>query len=235
MESPCSATTCSARALAGHIDPFDERLANSLDASLPDPWADLDQDVWRDYVWHDSGLELDLNSVNWLTEGKVEATEIYQELILDSIDGLEASNLSRLVRIIRDWKDLAGEEEPLILLDHCEADAPSEPVESNRFMTLVEESHHTLLERGAGKDLWAWFADWREVFLSFADRFETLTGEEVVNLLRRALAVRRAGPRARAPRQRRARAERLVRLAASIAPNAPPLPLQPRALATGAG
>ncbi|HEX6204362.1 MAG TPA: hypothetical protein VFZ29_00960 [Solirubrobacterales bacterium] len=198
----------------------------------------VDHKVWPDFTWH--SVDLDVDSIVGVAEVKTKPENEHRDLLWDSIDGLEPSSLSRLFRVIRDWNSSAAEEAPLVQLDLCEPThfiEPAEPVEfRSPFLTLIEESHHKLLKREADKDLWTWFSNWRNTFLSLAERFSTLSGDEVVNLLKKALAAtRRSVPKSRAPRQRKARAERLVRLADSIAPNAPPFSPPPQALPTGAG
>ena len=171
-----------------------------------------------------------------------------RELLRGAIDGMEASNLSRLFRVVRDWRfHLVADEEPVEAVvgpeEHLEhADVAEHalteylaPPEEKTFMALLHQSQHKLLERQADKDFWAWFAGFREIALAAVERGHAVSGAEILEMVKRALKAKRSLPRLRAPRARHARAERLLRLAESIAPNAPPVPPLPTGLAIEAG
>lgn len=201
---------------------------------LPESDEDL---VWSNAARHWADIDIDAVVSPWVDS---DPDLSQQARLWRSIDDLKTSNLSRLVRVVRDWHNVStAEEEPTSESNLREAVDSAEPLEpqvsQGIFLSLLHDSNHELLEREAGKDVWTWFADWRDLVLSLAERFEALSGEEVFNLLKSAVASRRSAPRARAPRQRRARSERLVRLAQSITPHAPPCLSQPEALPTGAG
>jgi hypothetical protein len=113
---------------------------------------------------------------------------------------------------------------------------PAEPPDAEgRFLTLLSASEHELLHRKPEKTLWAWFLAFREAAMATIERGRSITGAEILEMVKRALSRRRQLPPVRAPRRRPAPAERLLRLADSIAPNAPPFPPAFTARATEAG
>jgi hypothetical protein len=228
---------------------FNELIANSFDFGSIEPsfhgkvtlasgyqdisWKNIPFEGLSDLTWEIVNLDsVTFKKIKW------DADEVSKELLWNSFDGLETSNLSRLARVVRDWSSFAAEE-PIVTGETCEivdgADLSEDVLLDSNLFTLMHESSHELLERKAGKELWNWFTDWRDWFLSLAERFKTLGEEEIFNLLKLAVAARRSAPRPRAPRQRQAPAERLLRLAKSIVPNAPPFPLRSEVLLTGVG
>jgi hypothetical protein len=184
----------------------------------------------------------------FVTDFEAKSLDPDRELLRGSIDGMEASNLSRLFRVVRDWsfhsvadeepvEVVVGPEEPLehtLVAEDALAEY-LEPPEEKAFIALLYQSQHKLLERQADKDLWAWFAGFREIALAAVERGRMISGAEILEMVKRALKAKRSLPRSRPLQARHARAERLLRLAESIAPNAPPLPPLPTGLAIEAG
>lgn len=209
-------------------------------------FSDVDVDAgWslRHEVAHTANFDFD-----FVTGFEAKPLDPDRELLRESIDGMEASNLSRLFRVVRDWsfhpvadeepaEVVVGPEEPLVhaLVAEDALAAYLEPPEDEAFIALLHESQHKLLERQADKDFWAWFADFRKIALAALERGRAISGAEILEMVKRALKAKRLLPRSRAPRARHARAERLLRLAESIAPNAPPVPPLPIGLAIEVG
>lgn len=154
------------------------------------------------------------------------------EPLLNATDGLRLSNLSRLTRVVRDWSEEAEQASGVYFTPISKA----EPDANNpSFISFVHEAQHRLLQRKKDKDLWAWFLDWRQAALSLFDEGTDIDGDWLLKMLRlRRAAARRRVRRRRAPRHRAARAERLIRLARYIAPNAPPASLQTEPMPTEA-
>jgi len=149
-----------------------------------------------------------------------------------SIGELEDSNLSRLFRVVRDWVAEA-EEQAEAELSRASLE---EPVAiGDKFITLLAEGQHKLLEREAGKSSWDWFSQWQLLTLALAEEGPTLNGQEVLDLILGEMVARRLAPKPPRPCVRHARAERLVRLATSVIPNAPPRPVVAELMPIGAG
>lgn len=151
-----------------------------------------------------------------------------------SIGDLEDSNLSRLFRVVRDWVTEAEEpvrpspEECWRLIDEA-AD------EEARFLTLLASGEHKLLQRKAGQERWAWFNYLSQLFLALTGDGSSLSGREFLELISKEIRKRRFARRPSRPRTRRTRAERLLRLAHSIIPHAPPRLLLTEPFLTEAG
>ena len=100
---------------------------------------------------------------------------------------LKASNISRLIRMVRDWTSpptgVVPERWPVS--------------EAARFRAKVLAADHRLLARGPEKELWRWFLDWREEALRADDSDLSATG--LLKLLRRTLSRLRAGCRPASP------------------------------------
>jgi hypothetical protein len=135
-----------------------------------------------------------------------------------SIGELEDSNLSRLFRIVRDWVTEADEEPS----DEVSTGPEEKIAPGGKFLTLLAEGHHQLLEREAGEEPWEWFLEWQMLAVALAEDIPSLSGHEVLGLILDELIVRRLAPKPAGPTARHARAERLMRLAASVIPHAPP-------------
>jgi hypothetical protein len=138
---------------------------------------------------------------------------------------LKASNISRLIRIVRDWN---SPPRPVV--------AERRPVsEAAHFRAQILAADHRLLERSREKDLWFWFLDWREDALSAED--SELSAAGLLRLLRRTLSRLRVGRRPASPGHRPpAGGDRLRRLADIIVGHAPPASSPPsRSRRTEAG
>lgn len=165
--------------------------------------------------WDISNHSFDWNSVDGFEPSPKPTPEDDLRPFLDAVEDLKPSYLSRLTRIVRDWAD-GGEEQPTILV----AGFAGTSLAHEDFHFQLASAKHCLLDRGSAKDLWAWFVEWRDVALEVLDpRF---SGRQVLDILRRALSAARRRQKPPAPQQRYTSAERLLQLAESIIPHAPP-------------
>jgi|GEM_PF-2653008 len=179
--------------------------------------------------WDNPPPSFDWSSVRGFDASPEPTPEGDLQLLRGAIEDLKLSNLSRLTRIVRDWTT-EDEDQPEILVEFQAEDlSPTHEF----FHDRLAVAEHRLLEREAQKDLWAWFLHWRDLALEVLD--PSVSGNQVLNVLKDALAAIRRRTRMPALRQRDASAERLLYLAESIVPHAPPRPLSIEPLASEAG
>jgi hypothetical protein len=143
------------------------------------------------------------------------STEDDLQVFRDAVEDLKPSYLSRLTRIVRDLAN-DGEEQPVVLVEGF-GDAS---LGHESFHSQLASAEHRLLERKAKKDLWTWFLDWRDFALEVLDL--RVSGHQVLDILKRARSAMRRRHKPPIPRPRRTPAERLLQLAESIVPHAPP-------------
>jgi hypothetical protein len=145
----------------------------------------------------------------------------------ESVERLEGRYISSLFRVVREWNSEAKRTARSITIPFPEGEGEPEAFHtqaaSSLFLAYLHDRGHELIEQErADEELWSAFVSWREVVLCLAERFEALEGDDVVEVLGEALPDTRSAARLRPPPERRAPSERLLRLADSISPNAPP-------------
>jgi hypothetical protein len=140
------------------------------------------------------------------------------------IDTLTASNLSRLIRVVRDWN---------IEATHFVGYTGGLRTADEYFHGLVLDGSHRLLRRRPTKQPWHWFRRWRGLFLGVLN--DEFSSGDMLELLMKAESRLRRRRRPASPPRRRSRSERLQCLADTIVGHAPPLFSDSRVRPTEAG
>jgi hypothetical protein len=179
--------------------------------------------------WDSFAPALDLTDVDGLGFSAEPAGDDGVQALWEAIDGLKPSNISRLVRVVRDWTTASEPPPTAVITPQLQSTTESHEL----FHWHLAEGQHQLLERGPDKNAWTWFLDWRDIALEVLDR--QISGRKVLGLLKRALSARCSYSRPALPAPRRATADCLLRLVDTIVAHAPPRRLHTEPLPIEAG
>jgi len=161
-------------------------------------------------------------------ESAGESKREFEKFMLSSaMAGLRQRNITRLIRIVRDWAANSEEAAEPIISRNAFSSA------QEHFHAAVHEANHPLLVRDVEKKAWAWFSWWRSLALVGLDR--GVSGRTMLELLKLTAEVLRRCSLFPAPPTRLAISERLERLADTIVGHAPPPILAPDDLPAEAG